>query len=361
MATIDVHIGQVLERLADIPDQSVNCTITSPPYWCQRDYAEAGQIGLETTPTAYVETLVKVFEEIHRVLRDDGTCWLNLGDTYAGYWGDAKAKAEGRPSQADDNGWVSGFSMNSRPKFHDAFDDLKIKPKDAVGIPWMVAFALREAGWYLRQEIIWSKPDPTPESVKDRCTRAHETIFLLTKNPRYHFDVEAIKEPSKWANKGYVSKKKGSFNDKGEPQKGRKAFRAITETRRKRSVWEVSTSRYRGAHFATFPPDLIEPCILAGCPVDGVVLDPFAGSGTTAAVAVQHERNAILIELSSDYADLIPARLETIWDRAGVALTDRPQVQFHHYPSQVSTALNSELPDTDKSQQPTSSRAVAED
>jgi site-specific DNA-methyltransferase (adenine-specific) len=330
--TIDVRIGQSLEKLRELDDQSVHCVVTSPPYWCQRNYAEAGQLGLEQTPTLFVEALVEIFNEVHRVLRDDGTCWLNLGDTYAGYWGDAKAVKENRPSAAESNGWAAGFEnlMNTRPKFHDAFDELSIKSKDVVGIPWMVAFALRDAGWYLRQEIIWAKPDPTPESVKDRCTRAHETIFLLTKKPRYYFDVDVIKEPSLWGD-GSKGKNapRGSFNTKGTPRRDGEGFRAITDTRRKRSVWTVATSRYRGAHFAMFPPDLIEPCILAGCPKDGIVLDPFAGSGTTAGVAAVHGRSSILLELSETYAkDLIEDRINWILERAKVPEDKRPILSF---------------------------------
>jgi len=330
--TIEVRIGQSLEKLRELDDQSVHCVVTSPPYWCQRNYAEAGQLGLEQTPTLFVKALVEIFTEVRRVLRDDGTCWLNLGDTYAGYWGDAKAVKENRPSAAESNGWTAGFVdlMNTRPKFHDAFDELSIKSKDVVGIPWMVAFALRDAGWYLRQEIIWAKPDPTPESVKDRCTRAHETIFLLTKKPRYYFDVDAIKEPSLWGD-GSKGKNapRGSFNTKGTPRRDGEGFRAISDTRRKRSVWTVATSRYRGAHFAMFPPDLIEPCILAGCPEGGIVLDPFAGSGTTGGVAAVYGRSSILLELSETYAkDLIEDRIKWILDRAKVPDDDRPTLSF---------------------------------
>jgi len=291
---ITVCVGEVEERLQNMDSDSVHCVVTSPPYWAQRDYDNQDQIGTESDPQDYIERMVSVMREVRRVLRPDGTCWFNIGDT-----------------------WLSKKAGGGRRK-------------EVMGIPWMLAFALREDGWMIRQEIIWSKPDPTPESVKDRVTRSHETIFLLTKTTDYWFDVEAIKEPAKWGDgsKG-TSKPRGSFNSKGTPRRDGEGFRYISDTRRKRSVWEVATSRYRGAHFAMFPPDLIEPCILAGCPPDGTVLDPFGGSGTTAGVAATKGRDSIIIELNPDYVrDVIPDRLEWILARAKVPLDDRPQIEY---------------------------------
>ena len=271
-------IGDCRKVLASLPDESVDCCVTSPPYFGLRDYGNDGQIGLEQTPDAYVHELVGVFQQVRRVLRNDGTLWLNLGDSYAGYWGDAKAQKENRPSSADVNGWTNGFSMNKRPKFHDAFGGTGVKPKDLIGIPWRVAFALQADGWYLRQDIIWHKPNPMPESVTDRCTKAHEYIFLLSKSDRYYFDNEAIKEPS-------VNEDVGGM-------------------RNKRSVWTVTTKSCREAHFATYPTDLIVPCILAGSKPDGVVLDPFNGAGTTGLVSLSNGRRYVGIELNPDYAEI---------------------------------------------------------
>lgn len=274
----EVKIGDCLESLRAMPDQSVHCCVTSPPYFGLRDYGMDGQIGLEDTPAAFVERLVEAFREVRRVLRDDGTLWLNLGDSY-------------------------GAS------------------KQLLGIPWRVAFALQEDGWYLRQEIIWHKPNPMPESVRDRCTKAHEQIFLLSKSHRYYFDADAIKEPvsdnavtrsrNNRADKGIVGP--ADLHGTGFGQSGNGGWqRKAVETRNRRSVWTVTTKPFKGAHFATFPPDLIEPCILAGCPVGGTVLDPFGGSGTTAGVAVKHGRNAILCELNPEYAALIHDRVNKI-------------------------------------------------
>lgn len=303
--------GDCLASMRGMADQSVNCCVTSPPYFGLRDYGRAGQIGLEQTPDAYVAKLVDVFREVKRVLRDDGTLWLNLGDSYAGYWGDAKAKAEGRASSADSNGWTNGFSMNSRPKFHDAFGGSGIKPKDLIGIPWRVAFALQAEGWYLRQDIIWHKPNPMPESVRDRCTKAHEYIFLLSKSERYYYDAEAIAEPAQnWGTRDR-SNFRGGTKDPMLKQHGLAGKEFEEEpTRNKRSVWTVTTKPFKGAHFATFPPDLIEPCILAGSKLGDVVLDPFGGAGTTGLVASRLGRNAILCELNSEYVSLARERIQ---------------------------------------------------
>jgi len=265
-----------LKGLKQLPDNSINCCVTSPPYWGLRDYGVEGQIGLEATPAEYVGRMVEVFREVKRVLRDDGTLWLNLGDTYAGYWGDKKAREENRPSMADTNGWTNGFNMNARPDFHTAFDEMKIKPKDLVGIPWMVAFALRADGWYLRQDIIWHKPNPMPESVKDRCTKAHEYIFLLSKSQHYYYDHEAIKEPAAYDGrkdtllKGSPKYEKGVVPGQAEHSMAAKGHERWKKNERgeyvrnKRSVWTIPTKPFKEAHFAVFPPDLIKPCILAG-------------------------------------------------------------------------------------------------
>jgi len=280
----------------------VPCCVTSPPYFGLRDYGMDGQIGMEDTPQAFVARLVEVFREVRRVLRNDGTLWLNLGDSYAGA-GYSNNKNTGGASRAQGGGQkhrpVSGL-MN----------------KQLIGIPWRVAFALQEDGWYLRQEIIWHKPNPMPESVRDRCTKAHEQIFLLSKSPRYYFDSEAIKEPVAESSvarlaQPTLAQQKGLERVPGKTNGNMKAV-GNGETRNRRSVWTVTTKPFRGAHFATFPPDLIEPCILAGCPVGGTVLDPFGGSGTTAGVAIKHGRKAILCELNPEYAAMIHERVKKI-------------------------------------------------
>ena len=261
--------GDCIKSLKKLDDKSVNTCITSPPYWGLRDYnGEDKQLGMEDTPEEFISNLVDVFREVKRVLRDDGTVWLNLGDTYCGTghkgnYTDPKHK-EGRNGQK--------IALNNK------IDGLK--SKDLVGIPWRVALALQQDGWYLRQDIIWHKPNTMPESVKDRCTKAHEYIFLLSKNKKYYYDYEAIKEDA-----------------------------VIGKKRNKRSVWTVPTKPFKGAHFATFPMDLIEPCVLAGCPEGGTVLDPFGGSGTTGLVADRNGRNAVLIELNNEYAEMARDRL----------------------------------------------------
>ncbi len=307
-------IGDCRTVLPTLPDQSVHCCVTSPPYFGLRDYGIAEQIGLEPTPQAYVEQLVGVFREVGRVLRDDGTLWLNLGDSYSsGGRTTQTAPTLRRLGHDDASGkqeYLNGFAV--RPGNVDG-----LKPKDLIGIPWRVAFALQADGWYLRQDIIWSKPNPMPESVTDRCTKAHEYIFLLSKNARYYYDADAIAESSIRA--GDVQTFGGSkalnneirSNDpryrNGSEQWGRTITSSVT--RNKRSVWEISTQPYSEAHFATFPPALIEPCVLAGCSKDGTVLDPFGGAGTTGMVADRLCRNAVLIELNPQYANLATDRI----------------------------------------------------
>jgi DNA modification methylase len=310
-----VLVGDCIKGIKTLADQSVNCCVTSPPYFGLRDYGRDGQIGLERTPDEYIQRLVDVFREVKRVLRDDGTLWLNIGDSYAvggggNYSKSAKQTGHGEHITNVRNrpGWLSSAGLKS---------------KDLIGIPWMLAFALRADGWYLRQDIIWHKPNPMPESVRDRCTKAHEYIFLLSKSERYFFDSEAMKEPAKYGehhakysgtytrHKVEAMQVEGATNGENY-QRGMQQAMKDPLRRNKRSVWEVATRPYKGAHFATFPPALIEPCILAGCPVGGTVLDPFGGSGTTAGVAVKNGRNAILCELNPEYVDLVNGRVNHI-------------------------------------------------
>lgn len=339
--------GDALDVLSRYPDQCVNCIVTSPPYWGLRDYGTAAweggdetcdhlgrsqtsgastlgewksgggqrykeetggmpfrdvcgkcgakridsQIGLEATPEEYADSITAIFREARRLLTDDGTLWLNLGDTYC----------------------------STAPETPDG-----LKPKDLVGIPWRVAFALQRDGWYLRQDIIWHKPNPMPESVRDRCTKAHEYLFLMSKSPKYHYDHEAIKEPSVSQKKS--SNKRHKYTEQYEAEKGVSqqhrtkagllaASDTVWKTRNRRSVWSVGTRPYKGAHFATFPPALIEPCILAGCPAGGIVLDPFIGSGTTAEVAVLNGRSCVGIDLNPEYLELAQTRIQSAFER----------------------------------------------
>ena len=311
LAINEIHNLDCLEGLKQLDNNSVHCCVTSPPYWGLRDYEVEGQLGLEPTPEEYVAKLVEVFREVKRVLRDDGTLWLNLGDSYAGS-NQGRGTKNLSKKQASNRGtvWMVEKEGIKLPK--------GLKPKDLVGIPWMVAFALRADGWYLRQDIIWHKPNPVPESVKDRCTKAHEYIFLLSKNRKYYFDNEAIKETAKNANKtislGEKSFSKRQANGVGvEPSgNGKSDNYTVKEYRNKRSVWTIPTKPFKEAHFATFPPDLIEPCILAGCPEGGVVLDPFMGSGTTALVAMQNQRNFIGFELNPEYIKIAKKRISNV-------------------------------------------------
>lgn len=275
--------------MRSLPDGCVNTCITSPPYYGLRDYGHDGQIGLEESPEAYVQKMVEVFREVKRVLRDDGTLWLNLGDSYAG-----------NNSQASNNG-RAGFG-NPREKVVNRTGE-GLKTKDLIGIPWRVAFALQADGWYLRQDIIWHKPNPMPESVTDRCTKAHEYIFLLSKSSRYYFDSEAIKEDANYA--GESRGKSRNISPKGISEMDNKIY----DTRNKRSVWTITTKPFKDAHFATYPEDLIVPCILAGCPEGGLVLDPFMGAGTTALVSKKLGRNYVGFELNEEYKKIADKRL----------------------------------------------------
>lgn len=317
-----VLVGDVFEKLRDIPDGFVDCVVTSPPYFGLRDYGVAGQIGLEPTVHGYVDKMVAVFREIKRVLKDEGTVWLNLGDSYA---------TNNVSGATDDKmGWKDGNLSKGQGR---AGMPKGLKPKDLVGVPWRVAFALQVDGWYLRQDIIWAKPNPMPESVRDRCTKAHEYIFMLTKKSRYYYDSDAIKEsgtgnlsrPAGWATgkdhsaigwateqaQGRKDKQRGhsrrhaGFNDRWDAMP--KVLQC--KSRNKRSVWSVATFPFPEAHFATYPPELIRPCIKAGCPPEGIVLDPFFGSGTTGLVAKQEGRHYIGIELNPEYVGIAEKRL----------------------------------------------------
>lgn len=270
------------------------------------DFFEPAEIGLEPTPAEYVARMVEVFREVRRVLRDDGTLWLNLGDSY----NNAGSSRNGEGLDGSRRGGATGPDGATGYKKRDmryALREHGIKHKDLIGIPWRVAFALQADGWWLRQDIIWAKPNPMPESVTDRCTKAHEYLFLLAKRERYYFDAKAIAEQTNSV--GGPARMFGAAKQDGTLRQDIGRTFIDTGTRNRRSVWTVSTKPYKGAHFATFPPDLIEPCILAGCPIGGTVLDPFGGSGTTGQVAMHHHRKAILCELNPDYVTLIRQRL----------------------------------------------------
>ena len=294
--------GDAVEQLRTLDTDSVHCCVTSPPYFNLRDYGTPGQLGRETTPEEYVEKLAAVFREVRRVLRPDGTLWLNLGDSYT---------SGGRKTR-DFDPKLPARSVDRRPRTPQG-----MKPKDLIGIPWMAAFALRADGWYLRQDIIWHKPNAMPESVKDRCTKSHEHIFLLSKSARYYFDSDAIREPFSTPprageRRSYRPGCASSFGlDRGHmEQRGNFAGLPLHPGgRNKRDVWTVSTSSFKGAHFAVFPESLVEPCVLAGCPEGGVVLDPFMGSGTTGVVAQRLGRRFVGIDINLDYCCMAAERL----------------------------------------------------
>ena len=386
--SVRIIIGDAREQLKLLPSESVHCIVTSPPYWGLRDYGCEGQIGLEESPQAFVDEMVSLFREARRVLRSDGTLWLNLGDSYAGSGRGGKSAPETSTLQGSGTSQEKSKGLQPRSVRGSRVDagmheyavrsgaigrawvppPMGLKQKDLVGIPWLVAFALRADGWYLRQDIIWTKPNPMPESVTDRCTKAHEYLFLLSKTGRYFYDVDAIREPfadasierlrqdiaslrgsvpgktngtmkavgnASWKgstfdgprdlavrpdtgrrsdiNANRSSYRPGSASNMNEGKHIQKSDEGLPLNdcgRNKRSVWEVSTQPFSLAHFATFPPALIEPCILAGCPKGGVVLDPFGGAGTTGLVADRLQRNAILIELNPEYAAMARKRID---------------------------------------------------
>ena len=307
---IDTIINRdCLAALKELPDNLVHCCVTSPPYYALRDYGVDGQIGREETPAQYVARLTEVFSEVRRVLRPDGTLWLNISDTYAG---------KGNQGDSIDPKYPNGrtgqtVALNRHVE--------GCKSKDMIGIPWMLAFALRDSGWYLRNDIIWYKANPMPESVKDRCSRCYEHIFLLAKSRRYYFNPEAIAEPVAASTPARMKRGFGADNKYSTDIPGQKhqhindhrpigyADEDIPQLRNKRDVWQINTVPYKGGHFAAYPPKLVETCLLAGCPPDGIVLDPFLGSGTTAAVAKQLGRHYIGIELNPEYCALAEQRI----------------------------------------------------
>jgi len=293
----EILVGDVRTRLAEIPDGSIQTCVTSPPYWGLRDYGQDNQIGLEESPQDYINSMVEVFREVWRVLADDGTLWLNMGDSYVGtgnkgLWKDPKYP-DGRNAQS--------VALNNKVE--------GLKPKDLVGIPWRLAFALQADGWYLRQDIIWAKPNPMPESVTDRCTKSHEYLFLLSKSNKYYFDNEAIKEPT--VTKDNTNRDRDSSKLNNTPGRSKSGGLKTNnyDMRNKRDVWNISTKPFKGAHFAVMPEALVEPCILAGSRLGDLVLDPFTGSGTVAVVSLKHGRDFIGTELNPKYADIAVDRI----------------------------------------------------
>ena len=320
-----IHHGDAITVLRTLPEASVDCCVTSPPYFGLRDYGVDGQIGLEKTPTEYIAKLMAVFAEVRRILTSSGTCWINIGDSYAndGKWGGHTGGKHVKVLHCSPIGRMKRYTG--------------LKPKDLIGIPWMLAFALRDDGWYLRQDIIWAKPNPMPESVKDRCTKAHEYLFLLSKSPRYFWDTKAMQEPAQYVSANAPGKIKSPYaqnlarrpsesgssfrrenskrgvahvnSSNGTHRPGREDVSYNGPTRNKRSVWTIATLPTPDAHFATFPIGLAECCILAGCPVGGIVLDPFAGAGTAGLAAIKNGRKFVGIELNADYITMAEKRL----------------------------------------------------
>ena len=298
-----ILFGDCRKTLKQFPRGSAQMCVTSPPYYGLRDYGgEDNQIGMEQSPEDYVNEMVQVFREVRDVLADDGVLWLNIGDSYYNYRSDGNYPKQSVSKTRQDLPLSTPVRGNKLKGY---------KQKDLIGIPWMLAFALRADGWYLRQDIIWHKPNPMPESVKDRCTKSHEYIFLLSKNQNYYYDNEAIKEPVKqdW---GTRDRTKGKYHNPGTGLQPHSGLTKSYERKNKRDVWTVNKKPYKGAHFATYPEELIEPCILAGSRPGDTVLDPFMGSGTTAYVARKHDRHYIGCELHEDYGSLIQKRIKAI-------------------------------------------------
>ena len=302
--SVTVLEGDSRTVLATLPEASVQCCVTSPPYFGLRDYGHEGQIGLEPTPEAYVAEMVALFREVRRVLKDDGTLWLNLGDSYASF---RDGKATPDTTRGDDVGTLvpKGSAMN---RMASTFKGTSVKHKDLIGIPWRVAFALQADGWYLRSDIIWHKPNPMPESVTDRPTKAHEYVFLLTKSARYYYDSEAIAEEATGQSAGNTKPIKGADQSHGRTRANLHKIEAA-DTRNARTVWSITTQPFKGAHFATMPTELAERCILAGSKTGDTVLDPFGGAGTTGLVADRLGRDAMLIELNPTYAEMARQRI----------------------------------------------------
>lgn len=325
-----IYIGDAVEGMKRLESESVQTVVTSPPYWGLRDYGQKAQLGLEKTPQEFIENLCQVFDEVWRVLADDGTLWVNLGDSYASFR-DSKSVPD---NLREGDGTAVGKASNRNPEM---LRQAGLKHKDLVGIPWRFAFAMQDRGWYLRQDIIWHKPNPMPESVTDRCTKSHEYIFLLTKKPKYYYNHEAIREPVsevslKRAEYGWdsdrPSTKNASMGGTGIHVEKMGSRFVNPDGRNKRSVWTVTTQPYKEAHFAVYPPALIEPCILAGSKEGDTVLDPFSGSGTTGQVAMQHNRNYIGLELNPDYAKISEKRLHDALGMFGeIEIIDRTLVR----------------------------------
>ena len=306
-----IYIGDCLEVLKTLPDESVHCCVTSPPYYALRDYGMEEQIGREATPKEYISRLTEVFTEVRRVLRSDGTLWLNIADTYAGKGNQGDfvdpKNPKGRSGQA--------VALNYKAP--------GCKPKDMIGIPWMLAFSLRDDGWYLRNDIIWMKENPMPESVKDRCARCYEHVFLFSKSRKYHFDHKAISEPIAPTTAERLKRGMKGGNKFGKAIPGQEQVQTINRPREygtitdemikplrnKRDVWIINTVPFKGGHYAAYPPMLVETCLLAGCPEGGIVLDPFMGSGTTGMVAKQLDRHYVGIELNPEFTELAYARI----------------------------------------------------
>ena len=306
--SVRIIVGDVRETLPTLPDASVQCCVTSPPYFGLRDYGHAGQIGLEPTPDEYVAQMVAVFREVRRVLREDGTLWLNLGDSYAAQGGAHGGREDNQRGVGAKRLHMEGAGDQMARRAPSG-----VKPKDLLGIPWRVAFALQADGWYLRSDIIWHKPNPMPESVTDRPTKAHEYVFLLTKSARYYYDAAAIAEEA--IHHGRVVEYDGTQKNSAaalDPRMRTRiaSNRTVGQSRNARSVWPIATQPYKGAHFATMPPALAERCIKAGTKTGDTVMDPFGGAGTTGLVADRMGRNAILCELNPTYADLARARIK---------------------------------------------------
>lgn len=321
--SVTIHTGDALTVLRTMEAESVHCCVTSPPYWGLRDYGMAGQIGLEPTFGEWLSRTRAVFREVHRILKSDGVAWVNMGDSYA-----TGTTSDRKPTARAKHGYWENAAVNKRINGR----DIGLNPKNLIGQPWRLAFALQEDGWYLRCDIIWHKTNAMPESVTDRPTKAHEYVFLLSKSERYYYDADAIKEPVSGTahaiGNGVNPKAKTpganlrihQHRDPSHPiaRKNRQnesfsaAVSGLVEDRNKRSVWSIPSAPYGDAHFATFPPDLIRPCILAGCPVGGTVLDPFGGSGTTGEVAEQEGRHSVLIELNPEYVALAKRRTQQL-------------------------------------------------
>jgi len=305
-----ILIGDARARLAELPAGSARTCVTSPPYFGLRDYGVDGQMGLEETPDAYVASMVELFREVWRVLADDGTLWLNLGDSYAGGGGGNYNKTG--VSQA---GGQHITNVRNRSSW---LESVGAKPKDLLGIPWRVAFALQADGWYLRSDIIWHKPNPMPESVTDRPTKSHEYLFLLTKSAKYYYDHEAIKEPGVMTSAGSTQRDTRETHGVGGGNAGINAAKErmkqeLAENgyvmRNKRDVWTINTKPFKGAHFAVMPEALVEPCVLAGSAEGDTVLDPFTGSGTVAVVANRLGRNFVGTELNPEYGEIARERI----------------------------------------------------